>query len=116
MRIRPGLGLWAAPARAPSGKCDAREPPRQDARRAARSTWRVGRDVSRRHGPVSKSELAGRSGVGAWAVLQVASPVSRRGVVRMVGAGPSRGGRPPVLLELSPDAHCAVGVAIRIAG
>jgi predicted NBD/HSP70 family sugar kinase len=73
-------------------------------------------DLIRRHGPVSKNELAGRSGLAASSVLNVVSSLSRRGLLRIVGRGPSTGGRPPVLLELNPDAHYAVGVTIRIAG
>jgi len=46
-------------------------------------------------------------------VLNVLSSLSRRGLIREIGLGPSTGGRPPTLVELEPDAHFAIGVNIR---
>jgi predicted NBD/HSP70 family sugar kinase len=46
-------------------------------------------------------------------ILNVLSSLSRRGLVREVGLGPSTGGRPPTLVELNPDANFAVGVNVR---
>lgn len=71
-------------------------------------------DLIRRFGPLSKSELAERSGLAVSSVLNVVSSLSRRGLIRATGLGPSTGGRPPTLLELNPDAHYAVGANVRI--
>ena len=70
-------------------------------------------DLIRRLGPISKSELAERSGLAVSSVLNVLASLSRRALVREVGLGPSTGGRPPTLVELNPDAHFAIGVNIR---
>ncbi len=70
-------------------------------------------DLIRRLGPTSKSELAERSGLAVSSVLNILASLSRRGLIREVGFGPSTGGRPPTLIELDPDAHFAIGVNIR---
>jgi predicted NBD/HSP70 family sugar kinase len=57
--------------------------------------------------------LAERSGLAVSSVLNVLGSLSRRGLVREVGLGPSTGGRPPTLIELNPDAHFVIGVNVR---
>jgi len=71
-------------------------------------------DLVRRFGPLSKSELASRSSLAVSSVLNIVTSLSRSGLVRIVGLGPSTGGRPPVLIELVPGARYALGVNIRI--
>jgi len=85
----------------------------QQSARVARYNRAVVLDLVRRLGPVSKSELAERSGLAVSSVLNILSSLSRRGFIREVGLGPSTGGRPPALVELDPDAHFAIGVNIR---
>jgi predicted NBD/HSP70 family sugar kinase len=85
----------------------------QQSARLARYNRAVVLDLIRRFGPISKSELAERSGLAVSSVLNVLGSLSRRSLVREVGLGPSTGGRPPTLVELNPDAHFAVGVNIR---
>jgi predicted NBD/HSP70 family sugar kinase len=85
----------------------------QQSARLARYNRAVILDLIRRFGPISKSELAERSGLAVSSVLNVLGSLSRRGLVREIGLGPSTGGRPPTLVELNPDAHFAIGVNIR---
>jgi predicted NBD/HSP70 family sugar kinase len=86
----------------------------QQPARLARYNRAVVLDLIRRFGPISKSELAERSGLAISSVLNALASLSRRGLVRMVGLGPSTGGRPPTLVELNPQAHYAIGVNIRV--
>ena len=86
----------------------------QQSTRLARYNRAVILDLIRRYGPVSKSELSARSGLAVSSVLNSVGSLSRRGLVRYVGLGPSTGGRPPALIELNPAAHYAVGVNVRI--
>ena len=86
----------------------------QQSARVAQYNRAVVLDMIRRFGPLSKSELAERSGLAVSSVLNVVSSLSRRGLIRATGLGPSTGGRPPTLLELNPDAHYAVGANVRI--
>ena len=85
----------------------------QQSARLARYNRAVVLDLIRRLGPTSKSELAERSGLAVSSVLNILASLSRRGLIREVGLGPSTGGRPPTLIELDPDAHFAIGVNIR---
>lgn len=85
----------------------------QQSARVARYNRAVVLDLIRRHGPIAKSDLADRSGLAVSSVLNVLASLSRRGLIREVGLGPSTGGRPPTLVELNPGAHFAVGVNIR---
>lgn len=85
----------------------------QQSARLARYNRAVVLDLIRRLGPTSKSELAERSGLAVSSVLNILASLSRRGLIREVGFGPSTGGRPPTLIELDPEAHFAIGVNIR---
>lgn len=85
----------------------------QQSARLARYNRAVVLDLIRRYGPISKSELADRSGLAVSSVLNVLGSLSRRGLIREVGLGPSTGGRPPTLVELNPESHFAIGVNIR---
>lgn len=88
----------------------------QQPSRVARYNRAVVLDLVRRFGPVSKTELAERSGLAVSSVLNVISSLSQQGLVRTVGFGPSTGGRPPALIELNPEARYAAGVNIHSAG
>lgn len=88
----------------------------QQPSRVARYNRAVVLDLVRRFGPISKTELAERSGLAVSSVLNVISSLSRQGLVRTVGFGPSTGGRPPALIELDPEARYAAGVNIHSAG
>lgn len=88
----------------------------QQPTRVARYNRAVVLDLIRRFGPVSKAELAERSGLAVSSVLNVVASLTRQGLVRSVGFGPSTGGRPPALVELDPEARYAAGVNIHSAG
>lgn len=88
----------------------------QQPSRVARYNRAVVLDLVRRFGPVSKTELAERSGLAASSVLNVVASLSGQDLVRTVGFGPSTGGRPPALIELNPEARYAAGVNIHSAG
>lgn len=69
-------------------------------------------ELIRTRGPLSRSEL-GRAGQFNVAVVsKVAEALIAEGLVREVGTGPSTGGRRPTLLDLIPEARCAVGVNV----
>jgi glucokinase-like ROK family protein len=44
--------------------------------------------------------------------MDITGNLIKRGLIRETGEGPSTGGRRPILLELIPEAHCAVGLEI----
>lgn len=88
----------------------------QQLTRVARYNRAVVLDLVRRFGPIPKTDLADRSGLAASSVLNIISSLSRQGLVRTVGFGPSTGGRPPALIELNPEARYAAGVNIHSAG
>lgn len=73
-------------------------------------------DLIRRLGPISKSELAKRSGLAFSSVVNIVASLASRHLVRAVGVGPSTGGRPPTLIELNPDARFSVGINVRFTG
>lgn len=88
----------------------------QQPSRVARYNRAVVLDLVRRLGPISKTELAERSGLAVSSVLNVLSSLSHQDLVRSVGFGPSTGGRPPALIELVPEARYAAGVNIHSSG
>jgi predicted NBD/HSP70 family sugar kinase len=69
-------------------------------------------ELVRTLGPVSKSDLARAAGLSQVTVVEIVGELTREGLVRDAGEGPSTGGRPPVLVELDPQARSAVGLEI----
>lgn len=69
-------------------------------------------ELIRTTGPVSRAELKRAARLSMPSVMDITSDLIKRGLVREMGEGPSTGGRRPVLLELIPDAHCAVGLEV----
>jgi hypothetical protein len=63
-------------------------------------------------GPVSKSILARAAESSPVTVVKIIGELASEGLVRDAGEGPSTGGRPPVLVELAPQACSAVGLDI----
>lgn len=88
----------------------------QQLTRVARYNRAVVLDLVRRFGPVSKTDLADRSGLAVSSVLNIIASLSRQGLVRSVRFGPSTGGRPPALIELNPEARYAAGVNLHTSG
>jgi len=69
-------------------------------------------ELIRALGPISKSDLARATGLSSVTVVEIVGELAREGLVRDAGEGPSTGGRPPVLVELDPQARSAIGLEI----
>lgn len=69
-------------------------------------------EVVRTFGPVSKSDLARAARLSLVTVVEIVGQLTREGLVRNAGEGPSTGGRPPMLVELDPQTRSAVGLEI----
>ena len=73
-------------------------------------------DLVRRCGPITRTELASRSGLAMSSVVNVLGALRRRGLIKDVALGRSTGGRPPVLVELNASARYAIGATVRVTG
>ncbi|MEI6669262.1 MAG: ROK family transcriptional regulator [Acidobacteriota bacterium] len=68
-------------------------------------------DEVRRHGPISRANLAKRSKLSPPAVSALVDDlIAKRGLLREVGRDVSTGGRRPTLLSFAADHGCIVGV------
>ncbi len=81
------------------------------------STRRLNRqrllDAIRRHGPISRADLAKRTALSPPTVSGLVEElVSDVGLLREVGMGASSGGRPPMLLEFNAEYGYLIGVDI----
>lgn len=76
--------------------------PRPLADEILRIVWR-----SRR---ISRADIARRTGLSRSTVSEIVTALLRTGLVAEVGAGPSRGGRRPIVLEFQDDSCCILGV------
>ena len=63
-------------------------------------------------GPISRADLGREGQLSMPAVIEITDVLISEGLIREIGRGPSTGGRPPLLLELVPDAYCAIGVEV----
>jgi predicted NBD/HSP70 family sugar kinase len=59
---------------------------------------------------ISRAEIARRTGLSRSTVTEVVDALLVTGLVSEVGVGPSRGGRPPIVLEFDDAAGCLLGV------
>ena len=59
---------------------------------------------------ISRAEIARRTGLSRSTVSAIVSDLLPTGLVAEVGAGPSRGGRRPILLEFQDDAYRLLGI------
>ncbi len=59
---------------------------------------------------ISRAEIARRTGLSRSTVTEVVDELLPTGLVTEGGIGPSRGGRPPIVLEFQYDAGCILGV------
>lgn len=66
-----------------------------------------------RQEPVSRIEIAERSGLSPSTVSQAVSFLLGEGVVEEVREGESTGGRKPILLQMKADYGCVITVEIR---
>jgi predicted NBD/HSP70 family sugar kinase len=69
-------------------------------------------ELVRTRGPISRAELRRIARLSMPSVMDITRKLIKRGLIRETGEGPSTGGRPPVLLAMIPEAHCAVGLEI----
>jgi len=69
-----------------------------------------------RKGPVSRAELARRTGLTRAAVTLIMDELVREGIVLETGTGTADYGRKPVLLEINPCCRYAVGLDISRGG
>lgn len=70
-------------------------------------------EALRRLGPISRAELAKRTGLSPPTVSALVEElVTEEGLLREVGVGVSSGGRPPILLEFNAEFGSLVGVDI----
>lgn len=63
-------------------------------------------------GPISRADLARRSGLSPATVSGITSILVKDGLITEQTVGDSRGGRPPIMLALNPDAGYVVGVKL----
>ncbi len=59
---------------------------------------------------ISRAEIARRTGLSRSTVTEIVDELLPTGLVAEVGVGPSRGGRPPIVLEFNYQAGCILGV------
>jgi glucokinase-like ROK family protein len=64
--------------------------------------------------PLSRAQLAEITGLNKTTVSSLVRELIARQFVREIGFDLSGGGRPPVLLELNPDAGCIIGMEIGV--
>ncbi|HEY0604370.1 MAG TPA: ROK family transcriptional regulator [Herpetosiphonaceae bacterium] len=69
-------------------------------------------DLVRTQGPISRAQIARLGRLSMPAVMGIVGALIEQGLVREIGVGPSSGGRRPVLLEVVPEAFCAVGLDV----
>ena len=62
------------------------------------------------HGPISRADVARRTGLTRTTVSDVVSALMRDGLAREVGRGPSTGGKAPILVEVADDARHLIGL------
>lgn len=62
-----------------------------------------------REGPLSRADLAKRSGIRATSISAIVQHLIDRSLLREVGRGQSTGGRHPILLDINPRGLHAVG-------
>lgn len=69
-------------------------------------------DLIRALGPISRVELAETTGLTQATMSTVVRQLLVEGLVIETGRGESTGGKPPVMLDVNPDARFAVGVQL----
>jgi glucokinase-like ROK family protein len=113
-----GKAKVAASSRARTHKATASSAQPLVARRAAlshpksieRATFRQVLQILWRERQISRAEIARRTDLSRSTVSDLVTDLLETGIVREVGAGPSLGGRRPVVLEFQDDAFGILGV------
>lgn len=63
-------------------------------------------------GPLSRPDLATRTGVRLTSISDIVDHLLKEGVIREIGEGKSTGGRRPVLLDINPGGRFAIGLEV----
>jgi len=71
---------------------------------------RVVFEVIRLHGPISRAEIARRTGLTLQAVSNLVRALEEAGLLQFGGRSPSRRGQPPLEVDIRPDAACSIGL------
>ncbi len=69
-------------------------------------------NILKRHGPVSRQELAAITGLTGPAITGIVKELLAIGFVNEAGLGISQGGRKPIQLEINPEAGYVFGVEV----
>jgi N-acetylglucosamine repressor len=70
-------------------------------------------ELVRESRPISRAELARRSGLSAPTVSTIVGHLLERGILVEVAIAPANGGRPPVLLDINASGGYVVGIKLR---
>lgn len=70
-------------------------------------------DILQKHGPLSRAELAARTGVSAPSISRVVADLVEAGLVQEIGSGRSSGGRRPILLAFNEAAANILALDVR---
>ena len=70
-------------------------------------------ELVRAAGPISRAELARRSGLSAPTVSTIVGRLLERGILVEVATAPATGGRPPVLLDIDATGGYVIGIKLR---
>ncbi len=81
---------------------------------AREDSTRIVLDLIRRRSSVSRTELAGVSGMNKATISLIVASLLRKGIVREVGNGVSAAGRKPVLLSFAADSARVIGVMLNV--
>lgn len=69
-------------------------------------------NIIKSEGPIARTEIGKLSGLSPATVSEITAHLIAEGLIYEKAAGSSRGGRPPILLALKPDAAYVVGVKL----
>jgi N-acetylglucosamine repressor len=70
-------------------------------------------ELVRAEGPISRADLARRSGLSAPTVSTIVGRLLERGILVEVATAPANGGRPPVLLDIDSTGGYVIGIKLR---
>ena len=65
-------------------------------------------------GPISRADIAKRTGLTPASVTNITKVLIENGYLNQLGIGESSGGRPPIILEINPNARYIIGVSIGV--
>ena len=68
--------------------------------------------IIREKGPINKAEIARLVGLSIPTVMRLTDELIEKNLIRETGKGESTGGKPPLMLEFTPDSRYIIGVDI----